>query len=113
MSRQATGLRAWLLQRLTSLYLAGYFIYLIAWFIMSPPQDHAAWQAWISDPINSVGLMLFLVTLLMHAWVGIRDVLIDYLPIFGLRLAFLTLFAFMLVACGLWAMRIILAPLII
>lgn len=112
-SRQASGLRAWLFQRITGIFLAFYFIYLVAWFIYFPPADHSAWLTWVSHPLNSVGLLLFTTSLLLHAWVGIRDVLIDYVPSFALRLILLSLFGFLLTACGLWAMRIILVPLII
>jgi len=113
MSRQAFGMRTWMLQRITAVYLAGYFIFLISWFIISPPREHADWLAWVSSPLNGVGLLLFIAALLQHAWVGIRDVLIDYVQIFSLRLILLSLFGFGLTACGLWAMRIILAPLVI
>ncbi|CAK0751158.1 hypothetical protein CCP4SC76_2210002 [Gammaproteobacteria bacterium] len=36
--------------------------------------------------------------MLLHAWVGIRDVVIDYVPRLALRLLLLTLFGFLLLA---------------
>ncbi|MBU0499340.1 MAG: succinate dehydrogenase, hydrophobic membrane anchor protein [Gammaproteobacteria bacterium] len=113
MSRSASGLRAWLLQRLTALYLAGFFIYLILYFHFSPPKDYGAWIAWVDDPLNGVALLLFIATALLHAWVGVRDILFDYVPLFPLRLALLGLVGFALVACGFWSLRIILVPLLV
>ena len=113
MSRRASGLRAWILQRLSALYLALYASYLLAWFATNPPQDHARWLAWVSDPLNGTGLTLFFGVLLLHAWIGLRDVLMDYVPTFALRLTLPALTGLGLVACGLWALRIILVPLII
>jgi succinate dehydrogenase / fumarate reductase, membrane anchor subunit len=111
-SRQAAGLRAWLLQRLSGLLLAGYLCYLTLHFLFDPPPDHAAWAAWVGQPINGVGLLLGVVALLLHSWVGFRDVLIDYVPLFALRLTLLSLLACALLACGLWAQAIILMPLL-
>lgn len=113
MSQGASGLRAWLLQRATALYLAGYALYLLLFFILTPPRDYGAWIAWIDNPLNAVGLMLFLGALLLHVWVGFRDVLLDYVPLFPLRLALLALLGFGLAACGFWALRIIMAPLLV
>lgn len=113
MSRSASGLRAWLLQRLTALYLAGFFVYLALYFLLSPPKDYETWIAWIDEPLNSVALLLFVATALLHAWVGIRDILLDYVPPFSLRLALLALLGFGLAACGFWSLRIILVPLLV
>ena len=113
MSRRASGLRAWIFQRLSAMYLAIAFIYMIGWFLISPPANHAEWLAWVSNPLNGVGLLLLIAALLLHAWVGFRDILIDYIPIFSLRLAALSALGIGLATSGLWAMRIVLAPLIV
>lgn len=112
MSRQAAGLRAWLLQRLSGILLALYLVYLTLVFLLAPPANHAAWSSWVGQPINGVGLLLCAVALLLHAWVGFRDILIDYVPIFALRLTLLGLLALALLGCGLWALRILLVPLL-
>jgi succinate dehydrogenase / fumarate reductase membrane anchor subunit len=112
MSRQASGLRAWLWQRLSAIVLLLYSLYLIGLFLFNPPTDHAAWRAWVSDPLHSTGLLLCLLALLVHAWVGLRDVLLDYVPIFALRLTLLSLSALGLTLCGLWGLRILLTPLL-
>jgi len=107
MSRQASGLRAWAVQRISAVYLGFYFIYLIGLFLFSPPTSYEAWQGWISHPVAGVGLLLFFASVLIHAWVGMRDVIIDYVPIFLARLTLLTVIALGLIACGLWAARIV------
>jgi succinate dehydrogenase / fumarate reductase membrane anchor subunit len=107
MSRQASGLRAWVLQRVTAVFLLLYFPYLIVTLASSPPADHAQWVAWISQPAVSIGLLLFFAALILHAWVGFRDAVIDYVHPIAARVAVLTLLAFGLVGCGLWALRVI------
>lgn len=105
MSRRASGLKAWAVQRFTSVYLALFGVYLLVHFLFQPPADYAAWRAWVSQPAVNLGLLLFVPALLAHAWVGTRDVLIDYIKPTGLRVTLLGLFAFLFVASGLWAVQ--------
>lgn len=107
MSRQASGLRAWALQRISAAYLGLYLLYLLGLFLFAPPADVVAWRGWIAEPLHGIGLLLFVVALLIHAWVGIRDVLIDYVQPYLTRVSLLTLLAIGLIGCGLWAARVI------
>ncbi len=107
MSRQASGFRAWMLQRISAVYLGVYFIYMLVYFTWSPPADFMAWQAWFKHPVNSVSLMLFFVAILIHAWVGVRDVVIDYVHPLMIRVAVLTITALCLIGSGLWVARVV------
>lgn len=107
MSRRASGFRAWMLQRISAAYLGLYFIYMIGYLSIAPPATAADWKLWISHPVNSVGLMLFFATLLIHAWVGFRDVVIDYVHPLMLRVVILSLTALGLIGSGLWVARVI------
>jgi succinate dehydrogenase / fumarate reductase membrane anchor subunit len=108
MSRGAQGLRAWLIQRVTAVYLGFFTCYLLFYFLITPPLGHAQWSAWAGSPLVTIGLALYVIALLLHAWVGIRDVLIDYVHPVGVRLALLGLMAFGLLGCGVWALRALL-----
>jgi succinate dehydrogenase / fumarate reductase membrane anchor subunit len=94
-------------QRATALYLALFGVYLGLHFALAPPTDHAALIDWVTRPWVALGLLLFVPTALAHAWVGIRDVLMDYLRATGLRVAALTIMAFVFTASGLWALQAI------
>jgi succinate dehydrogenase / fumarate reductase, membrane anchor subunit len=107
MSRQASGLMAWLVQRVTAVYLALFLTYLLLHFTLAPPIDHAALRDWAADPLVALGLLLLIPVLLAHAWVGIRDVLMDYVQPLGARLILMTLLALCLIASGLWAFKAI------
>jgi succinate dehydrogenase / fumarate reductase membrane anchor subunit len=102
-SRKASGLKAWAIQRLTAVYIGLFSLYLLLVFLVATPTDFAAWKAWVGSPLISVMLLLFVVSVLMHAWIGIRDVAIDYLHPIAIRATFLGLVALVLVAMGLWA----------
>jgi succinate dehydrogenase / fumarate reductase membrane anchor subunit len=104
-SRRASGLKAWVVQRATAVYLALFGVYLALKLAFDAPADHAALSAWVSSPWVALGLLVFIPVTLAHAWVGIRDVFMDYLKPIGLRVAALTVIAFVFVASGLWAMQ--------
>lgn len=90
------GLKAWLLQRITAVYLLGFLLYFLAHCLRQPGPDFAAWRGWILSPGPRLGLLLFFVALALHVWVGLRDVIIDYVKPVGLRVILLGLVAFSL-----------------
>ena len=108
MSRTATGLRAWVVQRATAIYLGLFFVYLLAHWLIAPPADYAAWRAWVGHPLMGTALLLFVVALLLHAWVGMRDILLDYVQPVALRDGLLAVVGLGLVACALWATVVLL-----
>ena len=109
MSREASGLRAWALQRLTAIYLGLYLLLLSAVLVSAPPGSSADWNVLLAGPWTSLATLLLIVSLLLHAWVGVRDILIDYVKPVGIKLPLLALVIGYLAVCGLWAAQIILS----
>jgi succinate dehydrogenase / fumarate reductase membrane anchor subunit len=103
MSRKASGLKAWAIQRLTAIYVAAFSLYFLLVLLFAAPGDYEAWRDWLGGAVVSVAMLLFVVTVLMHAWIGVRDVLIDYVHPIAIRATLLGLVALTLVALGLWA----------
>jgi len=101
------GLGAWLLQRLTAVIMVAYTVFMGAVLLSAPPATHAEWRALFQDGVIRVTTMLFLLALLYHAWVGVRDVLMDYIKPVGARLALQSLLGFVLVAYAVWAAAIL------
>jgi succinate dehydrogenase / fumarate reductase, membrane anchor subunit len=81
------GTGSWLLQRATALGLAvalpGLFIACLA----AMPLDFAGWQALFAPLWLRVLVLLTAGALALHAWVGMRDIFMDYVRPVGLRLA--------------------------
>ncbi len=107
MSRKASGLKAWAIQRGTAIYLALFFLYLLLKLMFAAPADHAAWRAWLGDPVVSVAALVFFAALLLHAWIGVRDILMDYIWHTAARVTLLALVALVLVGSGLWAAQVL------
>jgi len=76
-----TGKHAHIWQRLSALYLLIYLPYL-AWISLSLPQHHAllTLSADLLSPYYLLPSLLAIALVLIHSWVGLRDILIDYTP---------------------------------
>ena len=108
MSRPAHGLRDWLLQRLTAIYLGGFLVYLLVHFLLQPQHSFQQWHDWVTHPVMITATALFIVAVLVHGWVGMRDVVLDYVHAISLRLTILSLIGLTLISCGLWALGVLL-----
>ena len=108
MSRPAHGLRDWLLQRLTAIYLGGFLVYLLVHFLLQSQHSFQQWHDWVTHPVMIIATALFIVAVLVHGWVGMRDVVLDYVHAISLRLTILSLIGLTLISCGLWALRVLL-----
>lgn len=102
------GTGEWLLQRLTALYIAGFGLYLVVRFVLFPISTFEAWRAWVAGGVVRIAFGLFVLSLLLHAWGGMRNVYMDY--VYPLWLRFIVSFATALglIALGLWAARLLL-----
>jgi succinate dehydrogenase / fumarate reductase, membrane anchor subunit len=72
------GMRLWLSQRLTALIMVIYIVSLIFALLIVQPKDYLAWYAFANCWVFKLGTGLFFICLTMHAWLGVRDVLRDY-----------------------------------
>ena len=81
------GLRDWLAQRITAVIMALYTVIMAGVFLNHAPFTYSAWKALFAQGWMRVATLLFAVSLAWHAWVGMRDILMDYVKPDGLRLA--------------------------
>jgi len=102
------GLRPWVIQRVSGVYIALFTVYLLYSSISAEQIGFDLWRAWLFDPVNSVGVGLLIISVLFHAWIGIRDVILDYIHNIMLRIFILALVMGVLAGSGLWAFRILL-----
>jgi succinate dehydrogenase / fumarate reductase, membrane anchor subunit len=92
------GLGDWLLQRLTAVVMAVYTIAAAGCLLAGHPSSYADLRSMFANGLVRMGTMLFFAALLYHAWVGMRDILMDYVKPTGLRLALQVAVALSLVA---------------
>ncbi len=80
------GTGDWLLQRLTAVVMAAFTVGLLVCVLWHAPASQADWKAIFGGTFVRLATMLFFASLLYHAWVGMRDILMDYVKPTGLRL---------------------------
>ena len=81
------GLRDWLAQRVTAVIMAVYTV-IAVWVVFSgKPISHAVWKDLFAQGWMRVATLLFAACLAWHAWVGMRNILMDYIKPEGLRLS--------------------------
>ena len=108
MSRYASGFKAWLIQRISAVYLAFVTLYGFFYFIFYAPLNYDSWSQWVLTTPIMLGILLLIAFTLIHAWVGVRDILIDYIPHAGMRLILMSLVGMMIVVTGFWGFQILL-----
>ncbi len=101
-----SGFSAWLIQRLSAVYMAVFIVIAIIWSI-SADINYDSWRLGFKNNWVALGVLLFGLSLLVHAWIGLRDVIVDYIHPLGLRLLALTLVALFLLANGFWLLSVL------
>jgi succinate dehydrogenase / fumarate reductase membrane anchor subunit len=80
------GLRDWLAQRITAVIMAVYTVIVLVVLLGGLPISYAVWKDLFAQGWMRVATLLFAASLAWHAWVGVRDILMDYIKPDGLRL---------------------------
>lgn len=101
------GVGSFLLQRLTALILAVYFLILGARLLLADTLDYVGWATLFVPLWMKVLTLVALFALLYHAWIGVKDIWMDYVKPVSVRLALQTLTALWLLACAVWSVQIL------
>jgi len=101
------GLTDWLIQRLSAVVMVLYTALVLGIALWSGGIDYALWQQLFEHNAFKLASFLFMVSLLYHAWIGMRDIYMDYLKPVGVRLAFEAITVIVLVAYLGWTIQIL------
>jgi len=80
LTKRYPGMRAWLTQRLSALVMVIYIAFAVVRFLIIQPNYYEAWVDFFNPLWWRIATLLFWISLCVHAWLGIRDVLKDYVP---------------------------------
>lgn len=92
------GQRAWVLQRVTAVALLILLTLGAAMLLVGPPLSYERWHALATSTQGAVLILLCFAALCLHGWVGVRDIILDYVHWPAARLAMLALIAMILLA---------------
>lgn len=102
------GLRDWLAQRITAVVMALFTLVVLAQVLLSKgPMGYDQWAGIFSSLWMKALTFTVIVAMLYHAWVGIRDIWMDYIKPVGVRLALHVFSMVWLISCAGWAIRVL------
>lgn len=101
------GLRDWLSQRITAALMALYTLVLVAQLLFGPKLGYVRWSAIFSPQWMRLATFVVIVALAVHAWVGMRDIWMDYVKPVWLRLLLQVATIVWLVGCAGWAVQVL------
>jgi len=101
------GVRDWLAQRITALIMAVYTAILLVKFLKASDFSYVGWAGMFAEQWFKLATFVVLLALIYHAWVGIRDIWMDYVKPVGVRLFLQVATIVWLVGCLGWAVQIL------
>ena len=101
------GLKDWIIQRATAVLMAIYTVIFLVVLTVMGPNSFETWRGIFANGFMKFATFLFFLSLFYHAWIGIRDIWMDYIKPDGLRLLLMIATAAALVGYAGWAMQIL------
>ena len=101
------GLRDWLAQRVTATIMAVYTVILLVLFFGAHDFSYEGWASIFSAQWMKLATFVTLLSLFYHAWVGIRDIWMDYVKPVSVRLTLQALTIVWLLGCAGYAAQIL------
>ncbi|GBG14623.1 succinate dehydrogenase / fumarate reductase, membrane anchor subunit [Novimethylophilus kurashikiensis] len=101
------ALRLWLAQRITGALMAIYALMVGSVLYVQHPTEYGTWKALFSTGWMRAATLVFVLSLVWHAWLGMHDILIDYVkPALAHRIL-KNLVVLSLAVYAVWSMRIL------
>ena len=101
------GWKDWLVQRVTAVIMVLYTLWMLAVTLYNGGIDYALWQALFANGAFRIATLLFGLALLWHAWIGMRDIWMDYIKPTAVRLTLEVMTFVVLVAYAAWLAQIL------
>ncbi len=101
------GLRDWLVQRATAVLMGLYTLVVLVQVLMPGEMGYDKWAGIFAQQWMKVLTFIAIVALAWHAWVGTRDVLMDYVHPIGRRLVLQVVAIAWLIGCCGWAVQVL------
>lgn len=101
------GLRDWVVQRISAVFMALYLLGFGAYLLGLPELSYESWKLLFSGMLMRSFSLLFLLCLFYHAWIGVRDIVMDYIKLPVLRLALHVMVIFSLLLYTIWSVQIL------
>lgn len=108
------GVYDWLVQRVTSLVMAAYLFVVVGFILLTPDMTYDIWSEFFAQTWVRVFSLMMVISVAMHAWIGLWCVLNDYVTVrlmgpkaTALRLTFQFVLGMITAVYFLWGLEIL------
>ena len=101
------GLKDWLAQRVTAVIMVVFTVVLAVVYLAFGNPSYEGWSGLFANQWMKLLTFLTVLSLLFHAWIGIRDIWMDYVKPMAVRLVLQVLTILWLVGCAGYAAQIL------
>ncbi|ABF09362.1 succinate dehydrogenase membrane anchor subunit [Cupriavidus metallidurans] len=101
------GLKDWLAQRVTAVIMVVFTVVLAAVYLAFGNPSYEGWSGLFANQWMKILTFLTILSLLFHAWIGVRDIWMDYVKPMAVRLVLQVLTILWLVGCAGYAAQIL------
>ena len=101
------GSRDWLSQRVTAVLMALFTLVVLVQLLLPGEIGYYKWAGIFAPQWMKFLTFVVIVSLAVHAWVGVRDIWMDYIKPAGIRLALQVFAIVWLLGCAGWAVQVI------
>ena len=101
------GLKEWIIQRITAIVMVVFTVVLLIDYCVTGGTGYTAWSGLFSNQFMKLLTLVAFLSLFYHAWIGIRDIWMDYIKPVSIRLGLQVLTVLYLVACAAYAVQIL------
>ena len=101
------GFRDWLAQRITAIVMVLYTLTLLVSFLTASNFTYEGWAGLFAQQWFKLFSLVTFLALFYHAWVGMRDIWMDYVKSVGVRLTLQIATLLWLIACAAWTVQIL------
>lgn len=102
-----SGLRDWLIQRISAIVIGLYFIFIAAYLSNNQPLYFAQWRHLFNNGLVKVATLIAILAIIWHGWIGLWIVLTDYVKKASVRLVLQSLVIILLLGYLFWVVEII------
>lgn len=102
-----SGLKDWLVQRVTAVYFGIYSFFILGFIVFHSPLNYAQWSELFHCGYFQIASVIALTAVSLHAWIGIWTVTTDYIKCSMIRISLQLFVVFWLLCQYIWGLMIV------
>jgi succinate dehydrogenase / fumarate reductase, membrane anchor subunit len=106
-SLTGNGLKDWVIQRVSSLVVATYTIFMLSYLILHPQLDYLTWRELFTPLWMKLFSLLTLIAVLLHTYIGLWTVSTDYLRPLWIRFSVQMLIRLTIFILLIWGIQVL------